>query len=179
LNVRDKIRIEKQFENDCHVAFTNLSQIRQSHEDISKNKRIQQTSYNQYMNRKNQLGNYETKVVEKAYNLGRLEVSAEKKNKEKYERKPESRKHERITSSKKKRKVSLDKYGKPLTNTSRVNIDTSKKKEKKERLDNISRLEISEERKSKNKHDIKKNEEYRILRRKNKEKGGKKKQRMR
>ena len=124
-------------------------------EDISKNKRIQQTSYNQYMNRKNQLGNYETKVVEKAYNLGRLEVSAEKKNKEKYERKPESRKHERITSSKKKRKVSLDKYGKPLTNTSRVNIDTSKKKEKKERLDNISRLEISEERKSKNKYERK------------------------
>ena len=124
-------------------------------EDISKNKRIQQTSYNQYMNRKNKLGNYETKVVEKAYNLGRLEVSAEKKNKEKYERKPESRKHERITSSKKKRKVSLDKYGKPLTNTSRVNIDTSKKKEKKERLDNISRLEISEERKSKNKYERK------------------------
>ena len=124
-------------------------------EDISKNKRIQQTSCNQYMNRKNQLGNYETKVVEKAYNLGRLEVSAEKKNKEKYERKPESRKHERITSSKKKRKVSLDKYGKPLTNTSRVNIDTSKKKEKKERLDNISRLEISEERKSKNKYERK------------------------
>ena len=40
-------------------------------------------------------------------NLVRLEVSVERKSKEKYERKPESRKHERIHSSKKKRKVSL------------------------------------------------------------------------
>ena len=120
-------------------------------EDKSKNRRTQQTSYNQKLERKSQLSNYETKLVEKAYNLGRLEVSAEKKNKEKYERKPESRKHERVISSKKKRKVSLDKYGKPITNTSRLNVDTSKKKEKKERLDNISRLEINEERKSKEK----------------------------
>ena len=79
----------------------------------------------------------------KASNLGRLEVSVERKKKERIERKPESRKHERVQSSKKKRKVSLDKYGKPLTNTSRVNIDTSKKKAPKERLENRSRLEVS------------------------------------
>ena len=79
----------------------------------------------------------------KANNLGRLEVSAERKRKERIERQPEPRKHERVLSSKKKRKVSLDKYGKPLTNTSRVNIDTSKKKAPKERLENTSRLEIS------------------------------------
>ena len=85
----------------------------------------------------------------KAKNLGRLEVSAERKRKEKIERQPESRKHERVISSKKKRKVSLDKYGKPLTNTSRVNIDTSKKKAPKERLENRSRLEVSAERKGK------------------------------
>ena len=87
----------------------------------------------------------------KAKNLGRLEVSAERKRKEKIERQPESRKHERVISSKKKRKVSLDKYGKPLTNTSRVNIDTSKKKAPKERLENTSRLEVSAERKRKEK----------------------------
>ena len=85
----------------------------------------------------------------KAKNLGRLEVSAERKRKEKIERQPESRKHERVVSSKKKRKVSLDKYGKPLTNTSRVNIDTSKKKAPKERLENTARLEVSAERKKK------------------------------
>ena len=85
----------------------------------------------------------------KAKNLGRLEVSAERKKKEKIERQPESRKHERVISSKKKRKVSLDKYGKPLTNTSRVNIDTSKKKAPKERLENTARLEVSAERKKK------------------------------
>ena len=85
----------------------------------------------------------------KAKNLGRLEVSAERKRKEKIERQPESRKHERVISSKKKRKVSLDKYGKPLTNTSRVNIDTSKKKAPKERLENTARLEVSAERKKK------------------------------
>ena len=79
----------------------------------------------------------------RANNLGRLEVSAERKKKEKMGRQPESRKHERVVSSKKKRKVSLDKYGKPLTNTSRVNIDTSKKKAPKERLENTSRLEVS------------------------------------
>ena len=85
----------------------------------------------------------------KAKNLGRLEVSAERKRKEKIERQPESRKHERVISSKKKRKVSLDKYGKPLTNTSRVNIDTSKKKAPKERIENTARLEVSAERKKK------------------------------
>ena len=82
-------------------------------------------------------------------NLVRLEVSVEKKKKTPIERKPEPRQHDRVTSSKKKRKVSLDKYGKPITNTSRVNIDTSKKKAPKERLDNISRLEISAEKKKK------------------------------
>ena len=118
-------------------------------EDKSKTKRLQQTSYNQKLNRQSQLGNYETKIIEKAHNLGRLEVSAEKKKKTSIERKPEPRQHDRVTSSKKKRKVSLDKYGKPITNTSRVNIDTSKKKVPKERLDNISRLEISAEKKNK------------------------------
>ena len=118
-------------------------------EDKSKTKRLQQTSYNQKLNRQSQLGNYETKIIDKAHNLGRLEVSAEKKKKTSIERKPEPRQHDRVTSSKKKRKVSLDKYGKPITNTSRVNIDTSKKKVPKERLDNISRLEISAEKKNK------------------------------
>ena len=118
-------------------------------EDKSKTKQLQQTSYNQKLNRQSQLGNYETKIIEKAHNLGRLEVSAEKKKKTSIERKPEPRQHDRVTSSKKKRKVSLDKYGKPITNTSRVNIDTSKKKVPKERLDNISRLEISAEKKNK------------------------------
>ena len=118
-------------------------------EDKSKTKRLQQTSYNQKLNRQSQLGNYETKIIEKAHNLGRLEVSAEKKKKTSIERKPEPRQHDRVTSCKKKRKVSLDKYGKPITNTSRVNIDTSKKKVPKERLDNISRLEISAEKKNK------------------------------
>ena len=76
-------------------------------------------------------------------NLVRLEVSVEKKNKEKNEKKPEARKPVRITSNKKKREVSLDKYGKPITNTSRVNIDTSTKKAPKERLENRSSLDIS------------------------------------
>jgi hypothetical protein len=82
-------------------------------------------------------------------NLVRLEVSVGKKNKEKIERKPEPRQYVRVTSSKKKRKVSLDKNGKPLTNTSRVNIDTSKKKSPKDRMDNISRLDISAKKKKK------------------------------
>ena len=82
-------------------------------------------------------------VDDRPKNLVRLEVSVERKSKNKYERKPESRKHERIHSSKKKRKVSLDKYGKPLTNTSRVNIDTSTKKKPKDRIENRSRLEVS------------------------------------
>ena len=62
---------------------------------------------------------------ERLENTSRLEISVGKK-KEKIERRPESRKHERVLSSKKKRKVSLDKYGKPLTNTSRVNYSISK-----------------------------------------------------
>ena len=82
-------------------------------------------------------------VDDRPKNLVRLEVSVERKSKNKYERKPESRKHERIHSSKKKRKVSLDKYGKPLTNTSRVNIDTSTQKKPKDRIENRSRLEVS------------------------------------
>ena len=82
-------------------------------------------------------------VDDRPKNLVRLEVSIERKSKNKYERKPESRKHERIHSSKKKRKVSLDKYGKPLTNTSRVNIDTSTKKKPKDRIENRTRLEVS------------------------------------
>ena len=82
-------------------------------------------------------------VDDRPKNLVRLEVSVERKSKNKYERKPESRKHERIHSSKKKRKVSLDKYGKPLTNTSKVNIDTSTKKKPKDRIENRSRLEVS------------------------------------
>ena len=82
-------------------------------------------------------------VDDRPKNLVRLEISVERKSKNKHERKPESRKHERIHSSKKKRKVSLDKYGKPLTNTSRVNIDTSTKKQTKDRIENRSRLEVS------------------------------------
>ena len=84
-------------------------------------------------------------------NLGRLEVSVERKKKEKIERKPEDRINVRLCSSKKKKKPILDEKGKPITNTSRINIDTSKKKEKKERLENRSRLEVSVERKKKEK----------------------------
>jgi hypothetical protein len=86
---------------------------------------------------------------EKLDNIGRLEISAEKKKKERVERKPGSRKHDRIHSSKKKRKISYDKDGKPLTNTARLNVSTEKKKPKKERLDNLSKLEISVEGKKK------------------------------
>ena len=84
-------------------------------------------------------------------NLGRLEVSVERKKKEKIERKPEDRTYVRLCSSKKKKKPILDEKGQPITNTSRINIDTSKKKEKKERLENRSRLEVSVERKKKEK----------------------------
>ena len=84
-------------------------------------------------------------------NLGRLEVSVERKKKEKIERKPEDRIYVRLCSSKKKKKPILDEKGQPITNTSRINIDTSKKKEKKERLENRSRLEVSVERKKKEK----------------------------
>ena len=89
------------------------------------------------------------KLEERANNLGRLEVSSERKKKERTERKPEPRNHERVYSSKKKRKISLDKYGKPISNTARLNVNTERKKEPKERLNNISRLEVSEERKKK------------------------------
>ena len=84
-------------------------------------------------------------------NLGRLEVSVERKKKEKIERKPEDRINVRLCSSKKKKKPILDEKGQPIPNTSRINIDTSKKKEKKERLENRSRLEVSVERKKKEK----------------------------
>ena len=84
-------------------------------------------------------------------NLGRLEVSVERKKKEKIERKPEDRIYVRLCSSKKKKKPILDEKGQPIPNTSRINIDTSKKKEKKERLENRSRLEVSVERKKKEK----------------------------
>ena len=57
-----------------------------------------------------------------------VEISVGKKKKLEG-RKPESRKHSRIHSSKKKR-ISVDSEGKPLTNTRRLNVDTSKKKEK-------------------------------------------------
>ena len=86
---------------------------------------------------------------ERLNNIGRLEISAEKKSKERIERKPGSRKHDRIHSSKKKRKISYDKEGKPLTNTARLNVSTEKKKPKKERLDNLSKLDISVEGKKK------------------------------
>ena len=86
---------------------------------------------------------------ERLNNISRLEISEERKKKEKPQRKPGSRKHERIHSSKKKRKVSLDKYGKPLTNTARLNVSTEKKKPPRERLDNLSKLEISVEGKKK------------------------------
>ena len=86
---------------------------------------------------------------ERLNNISRLEISAEKKKKEKPQRKPGSRKHDRVLSSKKKRKVSLDKYGKPLTNTARLNVSTEKKKPPRERLDNLSKLDISVEGKKK------------------------------
>ena len=106
-------------------------------------------NYNKNLNKGNEVYVEAFKLKDVAPNLGKLEVSAERKMKEKIERKPESRKHERVYSSKKKRKVSLDKYGKPITNTSRLNVDTSKKKAQKERLENRTRLEVSQERKKK------------------------------
>ena len=80
---------------------------------------------------------------ERLDNYSRLEVSAEKKKKDRPSRKPVSRKHDRVLSSKKKRKESYDSEGRPLTNTSRLNVNLSKKKEKKEKLDNFSKLEVS------------------------------------
>ena len=64
-----------------------------------------------------------------------------KEKKEKMERKPGRRSHERIYSNT-KRKLSLDEDGKPLKNTSRLEVSTEKKKPKRERLPNIGRLEI-------------------------------------
>ena len=81
-------------------------------------------------------------VEDRPNNLSRLEVSAERKSKEKKEIKIEPRKNIRLYSNE-KRRISLDKDGKPLKNTSRINIDTSKKKEPKERLENRARREIS------------------------------------
>ena len=40
----------------------------------------------------------------------------------------------------KKKKLSLDKDGKPLPNTKRINVDTSSKKKPRERLENRARL---------------------------------------
>ena len=81
-------------------------------------------------------------VEDRPNNLSRLEVSAERKSKEKKEIKIEPRKNIRLYSNE-KRRISLDKDGKPLKNTSRININTSKKKEPKERLENRARREIS------------------------------------
>ena len=117
--------------------------------------RKQQTTYDlQKLTKKTQVGKpgqytiQERRSDDRPENLGRLEVSVEKKKKEKVERKPGSRTHERLCSSK-KRKLSYDKDGKPLKNTARLNVSTEKKKEKGERLDNIGRLEISAEKKKK------------------------------
>ena len=117
--------------------------------------RKQQTTYDlQKLTKKTQVGKpgqytiQERRSDDRPENLGRLEVSVEKKKKEKVERKPGSRTHERLCSSK-KRKLSYDKDGKPLKNTARLNVSTEKKKEKRERLDNIGRLEISAEKKKK------------------------------
>ena len=82
---------------------------------------------------------------ERLENRSRLEVSVERKKK-KVQRKTKSRRHSRIQSST-KRKLSVDSEGNPLSNTRRLNVDTSKKKEKKERLPNTSRLEVSVEKK--------------------------------
>ena len=105
-------------------------------------------NYNRY-NKGNELHVEAFTLDDRPKNLGRLEVSVERKKKEKIERKPEDRINVRLCSSKKKKKPILDEKGQPIPNTSRINIDTSKKKEKKERLENRSRLEVSVERKKK------------------------------
>ena len=89
------------------------------------------------------------KPRERLDNLSKLDISVEGKKKKSVERKPGPRKHDRIHSSKKKRKVSLDKDGKPLTNTARLNVSTEKKKAPRPRLENFSRLEVSVEGKKK------------------------------
>jgi hypothetical protein len=107
-------------------------------------------NYNRY-SKGNELHVEAFTLDDRPNNLGRLEVSVERKKKEKIERKPEDRINVRLCSSKKKKKPILDEKGQPIPNTSRINIDTSKKKEKKERLENRSRLEVSVERKKKEK----------------------------
>ena len=88
-------------------------------------------------------------VQDRPNNLERLEVSAERKTKEKKEVKIEPRRNIRLYSNEKKRLVSLDKDGKPLTNTARINVSIEKKKEPRARLNNIARFERSEEKKQK------------------------------
>ena len=88
-------------------------------------------------------------VQDRPNNLERLEVSAERKTKEKKEVKIEPRRNIRLYSNEKKRLVSLDKDGKPLTNTARINVSTEKKKGPRVRLNNIARFERSEEKKQK------------------------------
>ena len=79
---------------------------------------------------------------ERLDNIGRIEINAQTPKKERPQRIPGKRRHSSIHSSKKKRKESYDSEGRPLTNTGRLNVDLSKKKEKKEWLDNFSKLEV-------------------------------------
>ena len=79
---------------------------------------------------------------ERLDNTGRLEIDAKSPKKDRPQRVPGKRRHSSIHSSKKKRKESYDSEGRPLTNTGRLNVDLSKKKEKKEWLDNFSKLEV-------------------------------------
>ena len=67
------------------------------------------------------------KPRERLENRARLEISAERKEKEIIRREVSPRRNIRIKSVKKK-KLSLDKDGKPLPNTKRINVDTSSKK---------------------------------------------------
>ena len=101
-------------------------------------------NYNRY-SKGNELHVEAFTLDDRPNNLGRLEVSVERKKK-KVQRKTKSRSHSRIQSST-KRKLSVDSEGNPLSNTRRLDVDTSKKKEKKERLPNTSRLEVSVEKK--------------------------------
>ena len=65
---------------------------------------------------------------ERLENRKSIEISVGKKEK-KPSREVQPRRHSRVTSSK-KRKVYLDEEGKPLKNTSRLNVDTSTSKSK-------------------------------------------------
>ena len=78
---------------------------------------------------------------ERLENRKSIEISVGKKEK-KPSKEVKPRRHSKIHSSK-KRKSLVDEYGKPIANTSRINIDTSSKKEKKERLENRKSIEIS------------------------------------